>query len=155
MARRVMETCGSAAYIAGMSDDSAFAGAKLALFLGPSLLVIRRDVGKPIPYPGYLDFPGGGREAQETAEACVLRETWEEVGLTVRPQDLLWKVSYPGLSGKVWFFAARMAAERERDIVFGNEGQGWMLMSPDAYAADAWAIPPLRDRMLEFVALGR
>jgi len=66
-----------------------FSGAKLALFLGVDLLVILRDDRPDIPYPGHWDFPGGGREGQETPEACALRETREEVGLVLRPSELV------------------------------------------------------------------
>ena len=55
-----------------------FSGAKLALFLGADLLVIKRDDRPDIPYPGYWDLPGGGREGDETPQACALRETYEE-----------------------------------------------------------------------------
>ena len=36
-----------------------FSGAKLALFLGPDLLVILRDDRPDIPWPGRWDLPGG------------------------------------------------------------------------------------------------
>ena len=66
-----------------------FAGAKLMLFLGEELLVIRRDEKPEIPWPGYLDFPGGGREGEETPEQCALRETFEEVGLDVTEDQIV------------------------------------------------------------------
>ena len=67
-----------------------FSGAKLALFLGQELLVILRDDRPDIPYPGHWDLPGGGREGDETPQACVLRETQEEVGLKLTENDLGW-----------------------------------------------------------------
>ncbi len=131
-----------------MRYDRAFKGAKVALFLGPELLVIRRDEGKPIPWPGFLDFPGGGREGGESPAACALRETREETGLTLAPADLIWRRSYPSPI-PVWFFAARLPAARREEVVFGGEGQGWQMMAPEAYLADARGIPHFQDRLRE------
>ncbi|MWB79200.1 NUDIX domain-containing protein [Pseudooceanicola sp. 216_PA32_1] len=135
-----------------MGDDSAFAGAKVALFLGADLLVIRRDAHKPIPWPGYLDFPGGGREAGETPEDCVLRETREEVGLDLAAAELSWRRRYVDRAGPVWFFACRLPAERRGQVVFGEEGQGWGLMRPEAYLGHPDAIPHFADRLRDYLA---
>ena len=43
-----------------------FRGAKLALFVGDDLAVILRDDIPHIPFPNCWDFPGGGREGDET-----------------------------------------------------------------------------------------
>jgi 8-oxo-dGTP pyrophosphatase MutT (NUDIX family) len=40
----------------------------------------------------YWLFPGGGREAGETAEQCVAREVWEETSLRVAVTRLLFEV---------------------------------------------------------------
>ncbi|MCI5111301.1 MAG: NUDIX hydrolase [Marivita sp.] len=115
----------------------AFGGAKLILFLGDRIVVLRRDDRPDIPWPGRLDLPGGGREGDETAEACVLRETLEEVGLALCPEDLIWR----GRHKRGVFFAAHLPCEMERRIVFGSEGQGWMLMAADRYVEHPEAIP--------------
>lgn len=132
-------------------DNRAFEGAKLALFIGDRLLVIRRDLRTDIPWPGYLDLPGGAREGQETARACVLRETREETGLILRAEQLIWARHYPDDPTPAWFFAARLPASAEAEIVFGGEGQGWLLMAPDAYVASPEAIPHFRLRVREFL----
>ena len=124
-----------------------FAGAKLALFLGDHLAVILRDDYPGLAWPGRLDLPGGGREGAECPRTCVLRETHEELGLTLAPAQLVWGRRFVGQSGPVWFFAAHLAADRARDVVFGNEGQGWRLMPPAAYLADPLAIPHFQDRL--------
>lgn len=124
-----------------------FAGAKLALFLGDQLAVILRDDIPGIPWPGRLDLPGGGREGDETPQACVLRETREELGLLIAARHLCWGQRFMGRAGPVWFFAAHLEAARARDVVFGNEGQGWRLMRPAAYLADPLAIPHFQDRL--------
>lgn len=124
-----------------------FIGAKLALFLGDRLVTILRDNTPDIPWPGRLDLPGGGREGLETPQACVLRETHEELGLTVTLRDLRWGQRFIGSAGPVWFFAAHLHKTRAQDVVFGNEGQGWRLMTPAAYLADPLAIPHFQDRL--------
>ncbi|EDZ47207.1 NUDIX hydrolase [Leisingera daeponensis] len=118
-----------------------FAGAKLAVFLGQNLLVIQRDDRPDIPYPGHWDLPGGGREAGETPVACALRETREEVGLVLPPELLIWSRVYQRPHGRVWFFAAHLPAAAAGDIRFGDEGQGWALMAPEAYCAHPLAVP--------------
>ncbi|MCK0151764.1 NUDIX hydrolase [Marivita sp. S6314] len=114
-----------------------FGGAKLILFIGPRIVVIERDHADGIPWPGYLDLPGGGREQDESAEACVLREAQEEIGLQLDPRDLVWCAQL----NRGVFFAAHLKAHREMDIVFGSEGIGWALMTPQDYATHPKAIP--------------
>lgn len=58
------------------SFDDDFHGAKLALFIGADLVVIRRHDRPDIPWPGALDLTGCGREGQESPVDCVLRETF-------------------------------------------------------------------------------
>ena len=97
-----------------------FAGAKLMLFLGPALVVIQRDDVPHIPWPGYLDFPGGAREGDETPEACALRETREEIGLRLSDDDLVWKQPQHHPGWMSWFFAAHLPADTVQQVVFGN-----------------------------------
>ena len=122
-------------------ESGDFSGAKLILLLGRNLVVLRRDHTPGIPWPGMLDFPGGGREADETPELCVLRETREEIGLCLTPADLHWKHLRHGDGNPSWFFAAKLPAVSVRDIIFGGEGTGWQLMPPARFLDRADAIP--------------
>ena len=124
-----------------------FSGAKAALFLGPDLLVIQRDDRTDIPWPGRWDLPGGGREGDETPEECALRETQEEVGLLLRPEQLVWSRSYQRPRGLVWFHAAHLDADRRDDIRFGDEGQGWALMAPEDYLFHPLNVPHFADQL--------
>ncbi|KIC10481.1 DNA mismatch repair protein MutT [Leisingera sp. ANG-M1] len=134
-------------------DDisSGFSGAKLALFLGRDLLVIQRDDKPDIPYPGYWDLPGGGREGTESPEACALRETQEEVGLVLQPDVLVWSRAYQRPRGQVWFFAAHMPAALAGQVRLGNEGQRWGLMAPEAYCEHPLAVPHFAERLREYL----
>ncbi|MHA6263084.1 NUDIX hydrolase [Arenibacterium sp. CAU 1754] len=129
-----------------------FSGAKLALFLGSDLVVIQRDDRPDIPYPGFWDLPGGGREGAETPHDCVLRETREEVGLHLSPHDLIWSNSYQRPRGTVWFFAAHLPIARKSQIRFGDEGQGWRLMPPPEYCAHPLAVPHFVTQLTHYMA---
>jgi 8-oxo-dGTP diphosphatase len=124
-----------------------FGGAKLILFVGDRIVVLRRDDRPDIPWPGRLDLPGGGREGDETAEACVMRETFEEVGLAVRTRDLVWRDRFR----RGVFFAAHLPATAERDIVFGSEGQGWLLMFPGDFLLAPDAIPHFAEMVQRYL----
>ncbi|MCI5097044.1 MAG: NUDIX hydrolase [Rhodobacteraceae bacterium] len=129
-----------------------FSGAKLALFIGADLVVIRRDDKPDIPYPGHWDLPGGGREGDESPVDCALRETHEELGLLLSPSDLVWSMSYlRPVRGMVWFFVAHMPAALAQDIRLGQEGQEWRLMSAEDYMSDALAVPHFAQRLRDYL----
>ena len=132
-----------------MSEER-FEGTKLALFLGKRLAVIQRDHAVDIPWPGFLDLPGGGREGSESAEACVLRETREELGLVLDPGVLGWRRFYAGPT-RMWFFVAHCPAALADDVVFGDEGLGWCLMPPEEYVAHDKAVPHFAERVAAYM----
>ncbi len=129
-------------------DD--FQGTKGALLIGDRLLVTLRDDFDWIPYPDHWDFVGGLREPGETPRETLVRETREEVGLDVSDAEWLWEATYSSttqVGATVWFFVLRLPPEAERDIVFGDEGQGWKLIPPRDYLAMPKAVPSLQERL--------
>lgn len=136
-----------------MTSDTHIVGAKLALFAGDMLVVIRRDDRFDIPWPNHLDLPGGGRDEGETAADCVLRETREEIGLTLNPADLRYRRDYERPHGRVAFFAMEMQETITDKIRFGDEGQGWMLMDAVAFAAHPDAVPHFREQVNAYLTL--
>lgn len=129
-----------------------FNGTKCALFIGADLVVLRRDDFPTIPYPNKLDLPGGEREGDETPQEVATREIYEEIGLHVPPEAMHSGRVYSGPCGRSWFFVAEIDAGRECDIVFGDEGQGWELMSADAFARHPDRIDHLADLVLDYLA---
>lgn len=129
-----------------------FAGAKLALFIGARLAVIRRDDIADIPWPDYLDLPGGGREGGESPLACALRETQEELGLTVPPGMVIWGKRFVEGGGDKWFFAAHLPEMAGSEIVLGDEGQSWQLMSPQVFIAHPKAVPQFQTRLALYLS---
>ena len=53
------------------------------------ILLLLRDDKESIPYPNMWDLPGGHVEAGESAEACIIREMQEEMGLALRDFTLV------------------------------------------------------------------
>ena len=132
-------------------NPSAFSGAKLFLFLGSELVVILRDNKPDIPFPNHWDLPGGGRDGTESPIDCILRETEEEVGLSVSPDALIWARSYGRGAARSWMFAAHLPAFWADHLLLGEEGQDISLMTPQTYAAHTRAVPHFAHRLGEYL----
>lgn len=128
-------------------------GAKLALFVGDQLASLQRDDTPGLLWAGFWDLPGGGIEPGETPLQCVLRETYEELCLTIDPELVIWGRGYATTSGDIaWFFVAYVGAEVADQIVLGDEGQGWKLMSVDAFMDDKTVVPQFKTRLGDYLA---
>ena len=78
-------------------EISDFQGCKIALFCGDKLLTILRDDKASIPWPNMWELPGGGREGNESPFECVEREVFEELGIHLTEDCLLWSKVYPSM----------------------------------------------------------
>src|SRR4028119_1117133 len=67
----------SAAFLDRSSD---FHGAKGVVLVGDRLLALLRDDHPGLPWAGWWDLPGGGREAREAPAETFAREAREERG---------------------------------------------------------------------------
>ena len=130
-------------------DSEEFSGSKLAYIYKDSLLVYKRDENPDIPFPGLWDFPGGGREGNESPEVCVLRELNEEFSITFPESRFVYKKLVPSHNGKghSYFFVALGAKEEIESISFGEEGQYWKLMPIKEYLSHPESIPVLIRRL--------
>jgi 8-oxo-dGTP diphosphatase len=138
-------------------DGAPFGGAKLAALHGDALLVYARDDRADIPFPGMLDLPGGGREADEDPAQCVLRELAEEFGVWLEPDRLHYHRAYRLGDGTTisHFFAAELTAAEVAGVRFGDEGQDWALMPVADFIADADAVPRLREWVAQYATAAR
>ena len=135
-------------------EISDFTGCKIALFCGDKLLTILRDDKSNIPYPNTWELPGGGREGDENPFECVAREVYEELGIYLTEDCLLWSKVYPSMlfEGKESvFLVGKLRQEQYDSIVFGDEGQGYKLMGIEEFFGSDKVVPQLQDRVRDYL----
>jgi 8-oxo-dGTP diphosphatase len=124
-----------------------FHGCKGAFICGDRVLCYLRDDTPGLPFPAYWDLPGGGRDGSETAEACLLRELFEEFGLSLAPDRLIWpharQWSHKPLV-TLWFFGGLLTEQDIASIHFGDEGQEWQMMPIPDFLSHPRAVPDLQ-----------
>lgn len=131
-----------------------FTGCKIALFCEDKILTILRDDKPTIPWPNLWELPGGGREGNETPFECVAREVYEELSIQLSKDDVIWSGIYPSMldgSKKSVFLVGQLTQEQFESIVFGDEGQGYKLVSLEEFLTSDRVVPQLQERVREYV----
>jgi 8-oxo-dGTP diphosphatase len=130
-----------------------FSGAKLAILSAGHVLAFLRDDRADIPFPGLWDLPGGGREAGETPVDTALRECWEEAGLRLRAEEVVWQQAFAGPSLPItWFLVAEPGWLCLPPPRLGDEGQEIRWMKVDDFLARQDAISHMQDRLSQYLA---
>ena len=135
-------------------EISDFTGCKIALFCEDRILTILRDDKPSIPWPNMWELPGGGREGNESPFECVAREVYEELGIHLTEDCLLWSKVYPSMlfEGKESvFLVGKLRQEQFDSIVFGDEGQGYKLMRIEEFLGSDRVVPQLQDRVRDYL----
>ena len=135
-------------------EISDFTGSKIALICGDKVLTILRDDKDDIPCPNMWELPGGGREGDESPFECVAREVYEELGIHLNEDCLLWGKIYPSVifEGKQSvFMVGQLRQEQFDNITFGDEGQGYQLMNVEEFLSSSQVVPQLQDRVRDYL----
>ncbi len=112
-----------------------FNGAKGLVFLGNKIITYRRD-NKTNSSPLLIDLPGGGREGEESPFDCFKREVKEEFGINVEKEDIEFSIAYQSRTNpnkQSYFFITKKLKFSANNIIFGDEGTEWFLMSPEEF----------------------
>lgn len=131
-----------------------FTGCKIALFCGDKILTILRDDKETIPWPNMWELPGGGREGNETPFECVAREVYEELSIQLSKDDIIWSWIYPSMldeNKNSVFLVGQLTQEQFDSIVFGDEGQGYKLVSLEEFLTSDRVVPQLQERVRDYV----
>ena len=131
-----------------------FQGCKIALICGDKVLTILRDDKDDIPCPNMWEFPGGGREGNESPFECAAREVYEELGIHLDEDCLLWSKIYPSVIFKdkqSVFMVGQLSQDQFDSITFGDEGQAYKLMNIEEFLTSSQVVPQLLGRLRDYL----
>ena len=131
-----------------------FTGCKIALICDGQILTILRDDKEDIPWPNMWELPGGGREGNETPFECVAREVYEELSIQLSKDDVIWSRLYPSMldeNKKSVFLVGKLTQEQFESIIFGDEGQGYKLVSFEEFLTSDRVVPQLQERVRDYM----
>ena len=135
-------------------EISDFTGCKIALLCGDSDLTILRDDKSSIPWPNMWELPGGGCEGDESPFECAAREVYEELGIHLTEDCLLWSKVYPSMlfeRKQSVFMVSQLSQEQFGNIIFGDEGQAYKLMNIEEFLTSSQVVPQLQGRLRDYL----
>ena len=135
-------------------EISDFTGCKIALICDGQILTILRDDKPTIPWPNLWELPGGGREGEESLFECAAREVYEELGIHLNENCLLWSKVYPSMlfeGRQSIFMVGQISQDQFDNITFGDEGQAYKLMSIEEFLNSKQAVPQLQARLRDYL----
>lgn len=130
-----------------------FHGVKIAVLVDGKILMHLRDNKPGLFNANMWDFPGGGREGNETPEECAIREIEEEFGIILSSESIVWEKVFPAQKDpnqKAVFMVAKIPSEFTSKIVL-SEGQKWELFDQKTFFAKDDVIPALKVRFEDYL----
>ena len=134
-------------------NDLSFQGVKVALINNGKVLTILRDNIPNIPYPNMWDLAGGGRENEESPYETMRREVLEELNIDIPESNVVWVKHYESVTKpgkKSVFMVANISDHQIESIKFGEEGQGYKMVSFQEFLDNKDVIEQLKHRFLDY-----
>lgn len=135
------------------SKNTVSFGSKGLVFVGSNIVVCRRD-DKTNVYPLCIDLPGGAPEVGESPFDTFKREVKEEIGLDIHEFDVVYSKQYGSLSDQtkpVYFIVVKSEKIKAEDIVFGDEGLEYLIMTPENFVNLTDSIPKHQQKVSEYL----
>ena len=134
-------------------NDLSFQGVKVALINNGKVLTVLRDNIPNIPYPNMWDLAGGGRENEESPYETMRREVLEELNIDIPESNVVWVKHYESVTKpgkKSVFMVANISDHQIESIKFGEEGQGYKMVSFQEFLDNKDVIDQLKHRFLDY-----
>ena len=134
-------------------NDLSFQGVKVALINNGKVLTVLRDNIPNIPYPNMWDLAGGGRENEESPYETMRREVLEELNIDIPESNVVWVKHYESVTKpgkKSVFMVADISDHQIEGIKFGEEGQGYKMVSFQEFLDNKDVIEQLKHRFLDY-----
>ena len=134
-------------------NDLSFQGVKVALINNGKVLTVLRDNIPNIPYPNMWDLAGGGRENEESPYETMRREVLEELNIDIPESNVVWVKHYESVTKpgkKSVFMVADISDHQIESIKFGEEGQGYNMLSFQEFLDNKDVIEQLKHRFLDY-----
>ena len=85
---------------------------------------------------------------------CATREVYEELGIHLNEDCLLWSKIYPSMlyeGRQSVFMVGQLSQDQFDSITFGDEGQAYKLMSIEEFLKSKQAVPQLQGRLRDYL----
>lgn len=133
--------------------DRNFHGVKGLVFIGEKFIVYRRD-NNTKSFPFYIDLPGGGKENNESAFETFKRETKEEFGIDISKDNIVYAKQYISAMDNTkesYFIVVKTDNTKQKDIIFGDEGIEYFLLTPEDYLKLNDSIPRQKEKVITYL----
>jgi 8-oxo-dGTP diphosphatase len=130
-----------------------FHGVKIAVLIKGKLLMHLRDDKPGLFMANMWDFPGGGREINESPEECAVREVKEEFGIDLPTSSIIWQGVYKAQKDpcqNAIFLVAEINNVETSSIAL-TEGQKWELFDQETFFQKTDVIESLKVRFRDYL----
>ena len=107
------------------------------------VLICQRPAGGS--FPGYWEFPGGKREANESITDCLEREVREELAIAIRPVHALRSIDHDYPRGRIRLHPYVCTTDHGEPQLLACQEARWI----EPEGLKSYQFPPANDQLIE------